>query len=184
MEQMIEAICLALLAWGAYLCIFGRDRRVRARRFFLRNGNLGRRSADIIGVVVLALGTFAIVPRNAAGADLAGEHLDKGLLAYEQGQYVLSQTHLTAAARRGDARAQEMLGLMYMVGPQVYPGVTQDLTQAANLLDRAARSGQPVARYMYCALVRRQTLHLPTQGFCAEQRIADGAVTASADKPR
>lgn len=94
------------------------------------------------------------------------DDLDKGRLAYQKGDYALAHDHLLAASRSGDAQAQELLGIMHLVGPQVFPGVPQDLTQAAVLLDRAARNGRPAAKAMHCALVRRGTLHVKGKAQC------------------
>jgi hypothetical protein len=38
-----EVICLAFLCWGAWLCLFGKDRRTRSRQF---KDDLMKRRAD------------------------------------------------------------------------------------------------------------------------------------------
>jgi TPR repeat protein len=88
-------------------------------------------------------------------------------LAYERGEYQGAREKLLVAANQGDAQAQELLGFMHAFGPQVYPGVTRDLKAATRWFDLAARNGRPVARYMYCALMRRTAeVRLGAQPFC------------------
>jgi TPR repeat protein len=102
--------------------------------------------------------------------------IDNARVAYSKGEYAVAHDRLLAAARKGDADAQELLGMMHMVGPEVFPGVPQDLTQSAVLLQRAARSGRPVARAMYCALVRRGTLLVARNVHCFEDPAMAGMV--------
>ena len=73
---------------------------------------------------------------------------------YDSGHYVLAADRFRAAAGHGNARAQEILGFMYSLGSETYPGVPRDLRSAAHWFDLAARSGRPVSRYMVCALRR------------------------------
>jgi TPR repeat protein len=112
-----------------------------------------------VHLVVAALLGLAM---QAAYAD----ELDRAQLAYGNGHYAIAHDELLSASRKGDAQAQELLGIMYLVGPPVFPGVPQDLTQAAVLLDRAARNGRPTAKVMHCALARRGTLRPPHKAPC------------------
>jgi TPR repeat protein len=112
---------------------------------------------------------FSLAAMQTAAADI-----DNARLAYAKGDYALAHDQLLAAARTGNGEAQELLGMMHMVGPEVFPGVPQDLTQSAVLLQRAARSGRPVARAMYCALVRRGTLHVAGNAQCFEDPALAG----------
>jgi TPR repeat protein len=105
---------------------------------------------------------LSLVAAQAVSAD----EFDKARLAYQKGDYAVAHDQLLAASRKGDAQAQELLGMMHMVGPQIFPGVPQDLTQAAVLLERAANKGRPAARAMYCALARRGTLHVARNTQC------------------
>lgn len=107
----------------------------------------------------------------AAGLAHAGDDYEQARVAYERGDYARAHDKLLAEARKGDAEAQELLAFMYAFGPQLYPGVARDLTAAAQLFDRAARSGRPTARLMYCALARRGALHFPKEVYCFD-RIA------------
>jgi TPR repeat protein len=124
---------------------------------------------------LLLAASFCFASVQAVRAD----ELDKARLAYAKGDYALAHDQLLAASRKGDGEAQELLGMMHMVGPQVFPGVPQDLTQAAVLLERASRKGRPAARAMYCALARRGTLHVARNAQCF-----DGPSMASVAGPR
>lgn len=75
---------------------------------------------------------------------------------YDSGRYVLAVDRFRAAAGHGDARAQEILGFMYALGSDTYPGVPRDLRSAAYWFDIAARNGRRVSRYMACAMRRGQ----------------------------
>ena len=86
---------------------------------------------------------------------LADGKVEDGLLAYENGRYVEAHKQLLVAANDGNAQAQEIVGFMYAFGPNLYPGVAQDLRSAALWFGRAAKGGRPVARHMECVLVRR-----------------------------
>lgn len=63
---------------------------------------------------------------------------DKAIQAYERGQYRDAQRNFLMAAADGDPRAQEVVGVMYALGPQVYPGVQQDLGNAFLAVPRGA----------------------------------------------
>jgi len=98
----------------------------------------------------------------AAGNGIAGDDMAQAMQFYESGHYVHALDRLRAAARHGDARAAEILGFMYGFGPAMFPGVGRDLNAAAHWFDLAARGGQPVGRYMVCAL--RKHAGTPVQG--------------------
>lgn len=105
-----------------------------------------------------------------AAAPAIAAPLDEGRQAYEKGEYAQAHERFLAAARQGDSAAQEYLGFMYAVGPEVFPGVHQDLSAAAQWFGRAAKSGQASALYPYCALLRRGTLHSGDALPCFESR--------------
>lgn len=108
---------------------------------------MGMSSLVVVTAVIAAIGT----------ADVwAATIFEEAMQDYERGKYVGAHMKFRTAAEMGDARAQEVLGLMYAFGPQLYPGVTQDLRAAGVWLDRAARGGRPTARFAYCALVRKE----------------------------
>lgn len=80
--------------------------------------------------------------------------------AFERGLFPAAHNKLLLAAHYGDPAAQELVGFMYALGPQVYPGIKQDLVTATFWLSRAANNGRPAARHLYCAVVRQA---LPTR---------------------
>lgn len=85
---------------------------------------------------------------------------------YERQNYSLARLHFLAAARAGDARAQEILGFMHALGPAMYPGVERDFRAAADWFDLAARSGRPAGRYMACALSKRMPDRRTAPQYC------------------
>ncbi len=107
--------------------------------------------------VKLLCGSLAL----ASGLVLASENYEAARVAYEEGHYVAAQEQLLVAAHKGDAAAQELLAFMYMFGPSMYPGVERDVAAASFWFERAARSGRAVARYMSCALHRREAARRP-----------------------
>jgi TPR repeat protein len=104
------------------------------------------------GLTILAAIAVAL-PNPELRADTP---FDEAMRDYEHGEYKRAQTKLHAVAERGDPQAQEILGLMYAFGSQLYPGISQDLRAAGIWLDRAARAGRPVARIAYCAVARKE----------------------------
>ena len=98
---------------------------------------------------------------------------------FERGQYAQAAEHLRIAADAGDARAAEILGFMYGFGASMFPGMARDLREADRWFDRAARGGQPVGRYMVCAL-RRQTGAAPH----APRRCFDWVAVTGQPAPR
>jgi TPR repeat protein len=91
---------------------------------------------------------------GVAGAQPGAREMEQAMQFYQSGYYVHAADRFRAAARAGNARAAEALGVMYALGSEVYPGVPRDARTASHWLDIAARGGQPVSRYMVCALRR------------------------------
>ncbi len=96
--------------------------------------------------------TLSAASLAVAGNAIADDDMAQAELFLESGQYVLARDHLRAAAENGDALAAEILGFMHGSGPRLFPGVQQDLREAAHWFDLAARGGRPVGHYMVCAL--------------------------------
>ena len=109
---------------------------------------------------------LSIVLLGLAGTCHAASDMEDAMLAYERGHYAAAFKHFQAAARAGDARAQEILGFMQAFGPDVYPGVTRDPRAAAKWFDLAARNGRPASRYMMCAMLRHADDSLPNGWRC------------------
>ncbi len=80
--------------------------------------------------------------------------------AYERGDYLEAETMLLVAGHGGHPNAQELLGFMYAIGPDLYPGVWRSLEAAKNWFERASRNGRPPAQYMHAAFARRGTVQI------------------------
>ena len=85
-----------------------------------------------VGELAQALG-FAAPPRDT----------DAALAAYRKGDYGNALQHVSPLADQGDARAQSLLGLMYLHGR----GVPQDDLAAANWFRLAADQGDAPAQF-------------------------------------
>jgi TPR repeat protein len=101
---------------------------------------------------ILTVACLTLAPALAPAGDM-----ERAMEYYERQNYPLARMHFISAAKAGDARAHEILGIMHALGPAVYPGVERDYLTAARYLDIAARNGRPVGRYMACAIARRTT---------------------------
>ncbi len=86
---------------------------------------------------------------------------------YAHARYVRAEFGFRAAAELGDVRAQEILGLMYAFGPNLYPGIPQNRHEAAVWFERAARGGSDSARNMYCAITRHTVTYRLRSARCA-----------------
>jgi len=74
---------------------------------------------------------------------------------YARGRYGEAFGNFFWAAIRDDARAQEVVGLMYLLGQKVYgQAVRADRTEAQFWLAEAARRGRPSERSAQCALAQ------------------------------
>ncbi len=95
---------------------------------------------------------FITVALMALSAAASADEFETAMRHYEKGQYAIAIPLLHAAAKAGDARAQEFLGFMYAMGGTLYPGVAADREAALHWFDVAARNGRPMSRNMHCAL--------------------------------
>ena len=86
----------------------------------------------LAAVLILAVGDVAV----------AGP-VERALLAYNRGNYVVAARLITPLAEHGNADAQGTLGYMYETGR----GVPQNLTYASYWYRRAAEQGHPAAQY-------------------------------------
>jgi hypothetical protein len=76
-----------------------------------------------------------------------------GQSQYGEGRFVEAFGNFYWAAIRDHGQAQEMVGLMQLLGPQVYgPGVRADRKEARFWLAEAGKRGRDVARDAQCAL--------------------------------
>lgn len=109
-------------------------------------GSVAKRS-----VSSLATFTFCAALSGISGVARA-DTMEDAMQFYESGHYVHAVDRFRAAALAGNTQAQEILGFMYALGSDVYPGVPRDAKSAAHWFDIAARNGRPVSRYMACAM--------------------------------
>jgi TPR repeat protein len=113
--------------------------------------------------------------------------LDDAMHAYGSGDYLEAESQLLVAGHAGHPNAQELLGFMYAIGPDLYPGIWRSLTAAKNWFERAARAGRPAAQYMHVAFTRRGTLEVRAEIIAsfdpAAARSGGALVQASASDP-
>jgi TPR repeat protein len=83
------------------------------------------------------------------------QHLHSAMEAYDRESYVEAESLLLAQAHNGDAHAQELLGFLYAIGPDLYPGVWRNLIEARRWFAKAAEGGRPAAEHMHAAFLRR-----------------------------
>ena len=101
-----------------------------------------RRLATILSVATLIAGVAIAWPAK-------GSSLNQGKAAFSRGNYVLAARLLAPLARRGNPRAQAMLGFMYENGlgaPQAYDVAVEFYAGAA---ERGDPSGQYLLGLMY-----------------------------------
>lgn len=105
----------------------------------------------------IALNRPSVTSVRAGGSEVspANWDLERGWLAFERGDYRVAHDRMIIAAQDGEPAAQELVGLMYALGPEVYPGIEADAALASDWLELAARNGQSAAQQVYCAMVRR-----------------------------
>ncbi len=83
--------------------------------------------------------TIALLPALLMVLPAAAQDFQKGSAAYKRGDYATAYQELRPLAERGNARAQNSLGLMYRYGR----GVRQDYGEAAKWYRKAAERGMP-----------------------------------------
>ena len=96
-----------------------------------------RRLAKVLWVAALIGGVATALPAN-------GSSLSQGKAAFSRGNYALAAQLLAPLARRGNPRAQAMLGFMYENGL----GAPQAYDVAAELYAGAAERGDPSGQYL------------------------------------
>ena len=101
-----------------------------------------------------ATGIAVSSPAFAHSADASRADLDSGFALYSTGRFSEAIRAFEAAARRDNAAAQEILGMMYLKGETLYPSVPADEDRALHWLRRAAANGSVLARYQVEYLAR------------------------------
>jgi TPR repeat protein len=97
---------------------------------------------SILGAACIAA-ALAAAPSHAAMS--ADEQYEAGVLAYQSCQHADALTSLTLAAHAGHRRAQEIAGLMNLLGAPFYgSGVGADRAAAMRWFERAAMQGSEI----------------------------------------
>jgi len=97
----------------------------------------------------LLLAATMFLPAHGFAADELGHTFNQALEAYERSHYADSVRLLELAAAGNDARAQEMLGFMYLYGPALYgTAVPRNIDRARHWLQKAAAAGSEPALYV------------------------------------
>jgi TPR repeat protein len=111
----------------------------------------------------------------AVSSARAARGLEDAMAAFDRGGFVEAEGKLLVAAHNGNAHAQEMLGFLYAIGPDLYPGVWRNLLTARLWFERAARNGRPAAAYMHVAFMRRGTVQVRADIMaCFDQTVGSG----------
>jgi TPR repeat protein len=76
-------------------------------------------------------------------AGIAAEEFDKAVASYEKGGYIAALNTFYPLAKKGDAKAQYNVGLIYEKGR----GVKADLSEAMRWYEKAAKQGNGKAQY-------------------------------------
>jgi len=105
-------------------------------------------------IAIQALLTIALRSARASAG------LEEAMAAYERGDYLDAETLLLVAGHAGHPNAQEMLGFMYAIGPDRFPGIWRSLEAARNWFGRASHGGRPGAKYMEAAFSSRGVLQV------------------------
>lgn len=95
-------------------------------------------------VAVAVLAAAMLVPSIARSNDA----LVRAEEACENYQWPEALAWFEVAAESGDARAQQIAGLMNLYGERLYPGVTRDVGRAKAWLYRAEAQGSVEAKHM------------------------------------
>ncbi len=104
----------------------------------------------LLGAALLMTTACHAADRNALYA--------RALERYANGEYAAAYAGFGAAADAGHGRAQEIAGLMGLLGPSMYgAAVAHDTVAAVRRLQQAAESGSEVGRHVVCARARRNT---------------------------
>ena len=90
----------------------------------------------LLSLTILISLCSIIIPANADFND--------GLIAFENQDFRLAAKEWKPLAKKGDAKSQTNLGILYFNGK----GVLKDYKKAVNLLERAANQGEAEAQFI------------------------------------
>lgn len=101
--------------------------------------------------LLMAIAGTAVTLSDEPGA--ATFRMERGLAAYEKSRYADAIAEFRRAAAAGNSRAEEILGFMFLHGPDLYGAdVPADRDEAVRWFARAAKDGREVSQYMHCVL--------------------------------
>jgi TPR repeat protein len=99
-------------------------------------------------LAIFLFSAAVLLPAAAYAESTAAGTYEEGLVLYEDSRYSDAISALSIAAEEGDVRAQQLLGMMYLYGEQLYgSAVPRDLGLARSWLYRAEAQGSQVARF-------------------------------------
>lgn len=165
------AICsLALLVYGGWLCIPAPEEEPAKASFGGKRGAAMRGPRRVaptgfhLGVFALFCAFVTLVPaRDARAAD----PFERGIKAYQDSKYPDALAQFRIAANAGNSHAQEILGFMYLHGPNTYgAAVSQDRAEAIYWFGQAAKGGREVAQHMLCTLSGRPASTVLNRSSC------------------
>jgi TPR repeat protein len=104
-------------------------------------------------VKLIAIALFAAAALAPAIAH-ASDALERAEEACENYQWREALAWFEVVAESGDARAQQIAGLMNLYGERLYPGVARDVGRAKAWLYRAEAQGSEEAKYILSRLER------------------------------
>jgi TPR repeat protein len=123
-----------------------------------RTGHLfpdrGRRCAPPPRAPLAAFAFFIVsLLLGLPSATWGGGTVDAATEAYENGNYAEALKRFETAAQGGDARAQEVLGFMYLNGKALYgDAIPWNRERAVYWFGKAAQQQKEVAQHMLCVL--------------------------------
>lgn len=111
-------------------------------------------------ITLLILAEFGLpAPASATGMISPGQTFQLALEAQTTGDYDQMLAHLRSAGKAGHLGAQEMLGMILLVGPTLYgDAVPADRCEAGQWIGRALAQGSDMARYQWSFLGRVRQL--------------------------
>lgn len=140
------------------------------------SGTEVRRKHSVLAVPVCLVFAGILALPVFPGAARADDPFERAGKAYRESRYADALTQYRIAADGGNARAQEILGFMYLLGPSSYgAGVPRDRARALYWFGRAAREGREVARHMVCVLSGRAEHVVADRATCAGGTVAASA---------
>ena len=100
------------------------------------------------------MSALAVASLTAMVPVLAAEDFDRAIIAIEAYDYPRALPPLRAAATQGDRRAQRLLGVMLLLGVQLFRGISADPAEAVVWLRKASAQGDEQAAWVVSRIER------------------------------